>query len=522
VKFVLLAAVIAITLALPAAARADGITATCTSSGVAEACSTGWYTSDVTVSFTLPAGSSNPQGCGNQTISSDTAGVTITCTVAVTGSQCCRLDVTIKRDATPPTVSSLAPQRGPDANGWYNHPVQVAAAGTASVSGVASCTSTTYSGPDSSSASVSGSCTSGAGLVSAPKTFSFQYDATPPSVTASPARAADANGWYNHPVGVAFTGTDAVSGVDSCSAATTYSGPDSGSASVAGSCHDKAGNNGNATIALKYDATPPTVTAATPDRAPDAGGFYNHKVVVTFAGTDSTSGIASCDAVAYDKPDSPSAKIVGQCHDNAGNASAPSPFALKYDSTPPKLTDLAAAALDGRVSLNWKPSTDVAGIVVTRRSGSSTPKTVYSGKRITTFVDKGLKNGVSYGYTVVAVDAAGNAVTVKTTAQPTARPTAPLIAPRPHAHVHGSVLLRWRTVPHAGYYNVQLWSRGAKLLSVWPSGTSYRVPHAWNYLGRAYSLAPGRYTWFVWPGRGKTTAHSFGPLLGSSSFIVTG
>ena len=143
---------------------------------------------------------------------------------------------------------------------------------------------------------------------------------------------------------------------------------------------------------------------------------------------------------------------------------------------------------------------------------------MYSGKRITTFVDKGLKNGVHYTYTVVAVDAAGNAVTVKTTAQP----TAPLIAPTPQAHVHGSVLLQWRTVPHAGYYNVQLWFRGAKLLSVWPSGTSYRVPHTWNYLGRAYSLAPGRYTWFVWPGRGKTTAHSFGPLLGSSSFIVTG
>ena len=115
-----MAAVVAITLALPAAARADGITASCTANGVTGACSSGWYTSDVTVRFTLPGGSSNPQGCGDQTISTDTAGVTITCTVAVTGSQCCRLDVTIKRDATPPTVTSLTPQRGPDANGYYN------------------------------------------------------------------------------------------------------------------------------------------------------------------------------------------------------------------------------------------------------------------------------------------------------------------------------------------------------------------------------------------------------------------
>ena len=512
-----MAAVVAITLALPAAARADGITASCTANGVTGACSSGWYTSDVTVRFTLPGGSSNPQGCGDQPISTDTAGVTITCTVAVTGSQCCRLDVTIKRDATPPTVTSLTPQRGPDADGWYNHPVQITAAGTASVSGIASCTSVTYSGPDSSSASVSATCTSGAGLVSAPKTFSLQYDATPPSVSASAARGADSNGWYNHPVGVAFTGTDAVSGIDTCSGATTYSGPDSGSASVTGSCRDKAGNSTSATSALKYDATAPTVTGATPDRPPDAGGFYNHKVTVTFAGNDSTSGISSCDAVSYDRPDTSSAKVSGVCHDNAGNVSAPSSFTLKYDSTPPKLSDLAAAALDGSVDLSWKPSTDVASIVVSRSTGSSAPKTVYSGKRIISLADKGLKNGVPYTYAVVATDDAGNAATLKTTA----RPAAPLIAPRQQAKVHGSVLLRWRAVPHASYYNVQLWFRGAKVLSVWPSGSSYRIALNWSYLGRAFSLAPGRYTWVVWPGRGKLAAHSFGPLLGSSSFIVT-
>ena len=396
--------------------------------------------------------------------------------------------------------------------------MQITAAGTSSVSGIASCTSASYSGPDSSSASVSATCTSGAGLVSAPKTFSFQYDATPPSVSASPARAGDSNGWYNHPVGVAFTGTDAVSGIDSCSGATTYSGPDSGSASVAGSCRDKAGNSASATVALEYDSTPPIVTGATPDRVPDAGGFYNHKVVVTFAGTDSTSGISSCDAIAYDKPDSASAKVVGQCHDNAGNVSTPSSFALKYDSTPPKLSDLTAEPLDGSVSLVWKPSADVAGIVVTRSVAGSAPKTVYSGKRITGLADKNLKNGVHYAYTVVAVDAAGNAATEKATAQP----TAPLLAPREQARVHGSVVLRWRAFPRAAYYNVQLWFRGTKVLSAWPSATSYRISSSWNYLGRAHRLAPGRYTWLVWPGRGSRTAHSFGPLLGSRSFVVGG
>ena len=294
-------------------------------------------------------------------------------------------------------------------------------------------------------------------------------------------------------------------------------GRTSGDATVTGSCTDQAGNVGSALVPVEVRLDAAGVTSATPDRPPDAGGFYNHKVVVTFAGSDATSGIASCDVISYEKPDSASAKVTGACHDNAGNVSAPAPFAFKYDSTPPKLTDLTAAAVNGSVDLSWKPSPDVATIVVTRSSGSSTPKTVYSGKRITTFADKNLKNGVRYVYTVVATDDAGNAATVKTAAQP----SAPLIAPRQQAHVHGSVLLRWRAAPRAGYYNVQLWYRGTKVLSIWPSGTSYRIAHTWSYLGRSYSLAPGRYTWFVWPGRGKLTAHSFGPLLGSSSFVVT-
>ena len=489
----------------------------------------GWYISTVTVTYEVAIPSFNTVNCGTVTatgsgtfegiftLTSDGAQQSAQCSVSGPSGSSSSPPLSINIDKTAPTVTSVGLNRAPDSNGWYNHPVQITAAGTASVSGIASCTSASYSGPDSSSASVSATCTSGAGLVSAPKTLSFQYDATPPSVSLSPARTADANGWYNHPVAVAVTGTDVISGIDTCSGSTTYSGPDSGSALVAGSCRDKAGNSANATFALKYDSTPPAVTEANADRPPDANGWYNHALSVTFSGSDGTSGVASCDVVPYDKPDARSAKVTGVCHDNAGNVSAPAPFAFKYDSTPPKLTDLSAAVLNSGADLSWKPSPDVSNIVVTRTAGNGTPKTVYSGKRITTFADKNLKNGVRYAYTVIATDDAGNTATVKTTAQP----SAPLIAPRQQEHVHGSVLLRWHAAPHAGYYNVQLWYLGTKVLSIWPSGTSYRVPRAWSYLGRSYRFTPGRYTWFVWPGRSKPTAHLFGPLLGSSSFVVT-
>jgi hypothetical protein len=495
------AVLVAAALLLPAAARADGITATCTAGGVTTGCSSAWYTTDVTVAFILPAGSSNPQGCGNETVNSDTSGTTFTCTVAVSGTQCCRLDVTIKRDATPPTATGISADRGPDVNGWYNHPVRVSVAGTDATSGIASCTVVTYSGPDAGSASVSGNCRDNAGNVSATESLGFKYDATPPTITPTPARGADSNGWYNHAVDIAFQGSDATSGIDSCTSG-SYSGPDSGSASVSGTCRDAAGNTASASFGLRYDATAPGVTGAAADRPPDVDGWYNHPVVVTFAGTDATSGIASCDAVTYSKPDDPTAAVSGRCTDVAGNVSAPGSFALEYDSTPPKLTELAADATDRAVSLKWKDSKDVTHLTIQRGAA-----TIYDGKPVTSFADKQLRNGVRYTYTLTGTDAAGNPATVKIVAQP----APPLIAPRQEAHVSGGVTLRWRAVPKASYYNVQVWLKGVKVLTTWPTKSSLRIAH----------LPPGRYVWHVWPGFGPLAKHRYGSLVGTSSFVVT-
>jgi hypothetical protein len=74
-------------------------------------------------------------------------------------------------------------------------------------------------------------------------------------------------------------------------------------------------------------------------------------------------------------------------------------------------------------------------------------------------------------------------------------------------------------VPNATYYNVQLWRRG-RILSMWPRGTSVRLPRAWVYQGRRYRLSPGRYRWYVWPGLGRRSEKRFGRLIGESSFVV--
>jgi hypothetical protein len=497
-------------LMLPAAARADVIiTPSCTASGATGACSSGWYTSDVTVSFSLSgSGFSNPTGCGNQAVTADTGGMLFRCTVDLSGGGVVGAAVTIKRDATSPTATGIAAGRGADSGGWYNHPLPVTVTGIDSLSGIASCTAVKYSGPDSGAASAGGTCTDNAGNVSAAKTLSFQYDATAPGVSPAPGRAADANGWYNHPVDVAFQGSDAVSGIDACTSA-SYSGPDNGSASVAGTCRDKAGNTASGSFALRYDATPPAAPSGTADRPPDSNGWYNHRLAVTFTASDVTSGIASCDAPSYEKPNDAAATLTGHCRDNAGNASPDGSFAFKFDSTPPKLEKLVLNALDRAVTMTWSASSDVAAITIVRDGpGAAAPATVYDGKRVNTFTDKSARNGTRYTYIVAAFDDAGN----KTLAKGIATPSAPLLAPRASAHVKGGTTLRWRAVAHATYYNVQLWLRGKKVLTRWPTGTSMNVPR----------LRPGRYTWLVWPGLGARAKHHYGPLIGKSTFVVSG
>jgi hypothetical protein len=92
--------------------------------------------------------------------------------------------------------------------------------------------------------------------------FPIKIDKTAPAVHGVPSRPPDASGWYNKPVTIAFTGTDATSRLAGCSS-TAYSGPDNGNASVAGTCTDNAGNVGRATYGFPYDSTPPTLGTVT-------------------------------------------------------------------------------------------------------------------------------------------------------------------------------------------------------------------------------------------------------------------
>ena len=142
-------------------------------------------------------------------------------------------------------------------------------------------------------------------------------------------------------------------------------------------------------------------------------------------------------------------------------------------------------------------------------------KAIYSGHgRAAT--DRHLRNGVRYHYSLAVFDQAGNATTTRVSAIPTASKLRPISG----TVVHAPPRLTWRAARGAGYYNVQLFKGGQKILSAWPHGNHLQLRQAWKYQGKRRRLGPGVYNWYVWPGYGLRSAQRYGPRLGGSRFEV--
>src|SRR3954470_2366935 len=154
----------------------------------------GWDRSPVTVRWDVGTqGLVSTSGCEAAVrIVNDTSGVTQRCQATYDSGVTLSGEAKVKIDRTPPTGVSAVPDQPANANGWFSKPLTVKWTGTDAVSGIAECTSSTYSGPDAADVPMSGTCRDAAGNVSAPASYSVKYDATAPVVTgAAPARKPD-------------------------------------------------------------------------------------------------------------------------------------------------------------------------------------------------------------------------------------------------------------------------------------------------------------------------------------------
>ncbi len=159
-------------------------------------------------------------------------------------------------------------------------------------------------------------------LVLAPSAGGIPGDPTPPVVTPVYSPAFPANGWFRSNVTLNWSVIDPESIILSTSGceSRTLTADTAGTQFTCTAVSD--GGMAAVTRTIRIDKTVPSV-APSAVRGPDANGWYNRALSVGFAGTDTTSGIASCSPTAqYAGPDNPSASVVGSCTDHAGNVDA--------------------------------------------------------------------------------------------------------------------------------------------------------------------------------------------------------
>jgi hypothetical protein len=151
----------------------------------------GWYNRKLTVDFSGTDNLSGIAGCtATRTYTgpdSGVAAVTGTCTDRAGNSR--SATYTFQYDSTPPSATAR-PDRQPDRKGWYNRKVTVDFLGSDATSGIASCApSVTYSGPDSSGAALSGTCTDRAANTSSAAQIELRLDTRPPVLARLKAKA---------------------------------------------------------------------------------------------------------------------------------------------------------------------------------------------------------------------------------------------------------------------------------------------------------------------------------------------
>jgi hypothetical protein len=341
-------------------------------------------------------------------------------------------------------------------------------------------------------------------------------DLTPPAVTFSIMGTKGANGWYTSNVTVSWNIADPETGIKSTSGCnTTTLVSDTPGTRLTCSATNHADVSTSIGVTILIDKTAPTVSHASPERAPDSGSWYTRPVTVAFHGADPTSGLEACTVVTYSGPDATGASVSGGCRDRAGNLSAHTSFGFNFDATAPNLAGVKVQAGSHVATVRWSPLPAWEPVTIRRSSDRAKESVVYQGTA-SSFIDRSLLNGVEYRYVIVASDPASNrdSQTVEVL------PKGPLRAPAEKARVSAPPLLQWVPVRKAAFYNVQLFRNGRKILSAWPAKTRLRLRKTWKWNGRRQALVPGTYRWFVWPAYKRQRGVRYGKPLGYSDFVV--
>ena len=238
-------------------------------------------------------------------------------------------------------------------------------------------------------------------------------------ITATGAPPANGAGWNDTGVTVSFDCTDDRSGIRTCPPSVNVTTETAGQV-VSGTAVDRAGNSASTTLTVRIDQTAPSVSAAA-NPSPNADGWNNGDITVTFSCQDALSGVADCPSPVTVTEETSGRIVGGTATDRAGNT-ATAQAAVKLDRTGPQVTITSPA--DGSTA-EGSPVT-VTGTVTDSFSGvaavncNGTPATL-SGSSFTCAVVVG-----DGGNTTIVVDARDRAANTASAQVTVNRFTAPI------------------------------------------------------------------------------------------------
>ncbi|GAB7190280.1 hypothetical protein NUM3379_09860 [Kineococcus sp. NUM-3379] len=212
-----------------------------------------------------------------------------------------------------------------------------------------------------------GECTGRTGSLQA----SYTLDNTGPVVSAALTSAPNGAGWNNSDVSVAWTATDAGSGISASQPFKTGSVTSNGIVTLSAPAQsDRLGNTGAAgSVTVRVDKASPTISST---QVKNADGT----TTVTFTCDDSSSGghessgIAACVVEGTNSNTitfSGGRTVYGVATDRAGNTTRSAPVEVKSDSTPPVLAGVpqdvpASGWYKDDVTVRWSASDPESGV----------------------------------------------------------------------------------------------------------------------------------------------------------------
>jgi hypothetical protein len=324
----------------------------------------GWNNTPVTVTFTCADDDSGVAVCPAPVqVSTEGANQAITGTATDKAGNSTQATVTVNIDETAPTIVGT-PAPAPNPAGWNTTDVVITYVCADSLSGVVLCPASQVVSTEGKGQPITVSVSDKAGNT-ASSTVTLNIEKTAPTITGSVAPPPNAAGWNNTDVTVNFVCTASASDIVTCQPPVAVSMEGKGQI-ISGSVTDQAGKTGTTSVTVNLDKTPPLLSA-TPAPPPNAAGWNNTDVVISYACSDSLSGIAICPPPATVSTEGAAQPVNAQATDQAGNRSSIT-TTLNIDKTPPLVTATAAPSPNGagwnntNVRVNFSCTDNLSGV----------------------------------------------------------------------------------------------------------------------------------------------------------------